>query len=199
MRRENHLALVAELVDALVSNTNGVTSLPVRSRPGVQKVEAQKILRLYFYFYFFLYYCKINIHPFNHTNNQTIIEILATKLAFVITLLTAVIPIEVWAQQYKVVITYGTEFCDGSYPTDPSKPNEGYFDNGATVFFRVSDRGLQNALFNDNEAYFDFSPASDYYFDVDLQYYVYKYTVENSDCIIDSYYPVAFNDDKPQE
>ena len=30
-------AQVAELVDALVSNTNGVTPVPVRSRPWVQK------------------------------------------------------------------------------------------------------------------------------------------------------------------
>mgnify|MGYP003575863993 CR=1 FL=1 len=31
-------ALVAELVDALVSNTNGVTPVPVRLRPKVQSL-----------------------------------------------------------------------------------------------------------------------------------------------------------------
>ena len=49
MRRENHIALVAELVDALVSNTNGVTSLPVRSRPGVPQRDAIIIASLFLY------------------------------------------------------------------------------------------------------------------------------------------------------
>ncbi len=35
--RKSHHARVAELVDAPVSNTGGVTLVPVRSRPRVQK------------------------------------------------------------------------------------------------------------------------------------------------------------------
>lgn len=134
-------------------------------------------------------------------NNQTIIEILATKLAFVITLLTAMIPNEVLAQQlYKVVIPYGTEFYNGCSPTDPNIPNEGSFATGTTVYFRVSDNDLRSFILNNQDNLLEFfSPAEYYTFDIELQSFIYSFTVNNNDCTIDSYYPVTFNDDKPQE
>ncbi len=110
--------------------------------------------------------------------------------------LTVVMSNDVLAQQYKVVIPYGTEFCDGSSPSDPSNPYEGLFNKGTTVHFKVNDRGIQSAIYNN---LIDFSPASYYYFDVNLQFDVYQYTVGNNDCTIDSYYPVTFNNDKAQE
>ena len=42
--QEWHHALVAELVDALVSNTNEVTLVPVRLRPKVQQTPSEAIL-----------------------------------------------------------------------------------------------------------------------------------------------------------
>lgn len=136
---------------------------------------------------------NFNIKPFNYLSNR-----IQRKVLFVLTfmLLTMAISNEGWAQQHKVVIPYGTEFWNGSSPTDPSKPDEGYFNEGTTVYFKVNDRGIQSAI---NKSLIDFSPASYYYFDVDLQFDVYQYTVGNSDCIIDSYYPVTFNNDKAQE
>ena len=47
LRKTN--AQMAELVDALVSNTSGFTSMPVRSRLWVLKRVKQKCLTLFFY------------------------------------------------------------------------------------------------------------------------------------------------------
>jgi hypothetical protein len=45
-----HHALVAELVDALVSNTNEVTLVPVRLRPKVQQTPSEAILEGFLWF-----------------------------------------------------------------------------------------------------------------------------------------------------
>jgi hypothetical protein len=44
------IAQVAELVDALVSNTNEVTLVPVRLRPWVQKTPSEAILKGFLFF-----------------------------------------------------------------------------------------------------------------------------------------------------
>lgn len=45
-------AQVAELVDALVSNTNEVTLVPVRLRPWVQQTPSEAILKGFFHFFY---------------------------------------------------------------------------------------------------------------------------------------------------
>ena len=139
---------------------------------------------------------KLNRHLTKCYKGGVICELTFT---FAICLLTAFIPNDVLAQQYKVVIPYGTVFCEDSEPTDPSKPDEGYFDEGTTVYFRVSNSDLKNVIMNDENILDFFSPAGWYRFNTDLQCPVYKFVVGNSDCTIDSYYPVTFNDDKAQE
>lgn len=113
--------------------------------------------------------------------------------------LTVVMPNVVLAQQHKVVIPYGTEFWNGSSPTDPSKPDEGYFNEGTTVYFRVKDSKLNNVIMNSDNLSDFFAPAEDYLWITELQSWAFRYTVGNRDCTIDSYYPVTFNDDKAQE
>ena len=53
---------MAESVDALVSNTNGVTPVPVRPRLWVQKTKrkALKLNEFWRFFYFLLEYCWKN-------------------------------------------------------------------------------------------------------------------------------------------
>ena len=58
-------AQVAELVDALVSNTNEVTLVPVRPRPWVQKVESKSIERERSAVAFFLFVQLVAFHSKN--------------------------------------------------------------------------------------------------------------------------------------
>ena len=53
-KRPRLIARMAELVDALVSKTNEVTLVPVRSRPRVQLISFPNKKAFFLYFHFFV-------------------------------------------------------------------------------------------------------------------------------------------------